>query len=108
MVDKVSATLVFQIIVALCGFLGGWTIWSMRKSFVYKEAFAQQVQNLDRLERQVENLPNQSAIHELAISVEQLRGELGTVSARMDGLREIMAKLDSTIMRQEEFLLKDK
>lgn len=56
-------------------------------------------------EEQLKSTPTDKAIHELAIAIEHLVGDFKAHAARLDGLGEIVKRLESVAARQEQFLL---
>jgi uncharacterized protein HemX len=56
-------------------------------------------------ETRLNDAPTGKAMHEVAVSIERLSGDLRAAVARMDGVHEIVKRLDAITNRQEEFLL---
>jgi uncharacterized coiled-coil protein SlyX len=61
---------------------------------------------LVRLEATVAAVPTQEAVHELALSISTLTGEVKAMNARQDGMVQIVGRLETVTDRQEEHLLK--
>ena len=59
-----------------------------------------------KVEGRLEQTPTVQAIHELAVSLEHLSGNLKATVARIEGLDEIIDRMDRVLNRHEEFLLK--
>lgn len=60
---------------------------------------------LVELETKVAALPTHKAVHELAISIEHLAGEVKALNARQDGMVKIVERLETITERQERHLL---
>lgn len=58
-----------------------------------------------RAEARLEDTPTVRAIHELAIALERFGGDLKATTARLDGVGEVIERLDRVVSRQEDFLL---
>ena len=58
-----------------------------------------------RAEARLDETPTSKALHELAISITRFGGELKAVTARLDGLGEIVKRLETVTERQEQYLL---
>ena len=68
----------------------------------------QQIADLDsrmtRAESKLEETPTSKAIHELALSIEHLGGDLRATVERLNGLSGIVERLEQATVRQEDFL----
>jgi len=51
------------------------------------------------------NMPDSSALHSIALSLERLRGEVGSLGAEMGGMKDVLQKVDRIVERQENYLL---
>lgn len=60
---------------------------------------------LKAIEVKVEAMPTHKAVHELAISIEHLAGEVKALNARQDGMKAVVERLETVTNRQEEHLL---
>lgn len=56
-------------------------------------------------EGRLEETPNSKAIHELALAIERISGDLRATVAELNGLGEIVKRLDRITERQETYLL---
>ncbi|MCG8435370.1 MAG: DUF2730 domain-containing protein [Gammaproteobacteria bacterium] len=56
-------------------------------------------------ESRLEETPTSKALHELAISIEALSGDMRAVVARLDGLADLHDRLEKTVVRREGFEL---
>ena len=59
-----------------------------------------------RNEQRLEELPDNNALHNLALGIEALRGDLRAVHTKIGGLEQVISKLDRILERQEQYLLK--
>ena len=61
---------------------------------------------INGMEQAQRALPNSKDMHELELAMEQLKGELKTMSAVMSGQSAIMERLEAIVSRHENHLLK--
>lgn len=59
------------------------------------------------LERSVSAMPDREDLHTLHISVTQMTGEIGKMSAVIGGQKDIMARLETIVSRHEDHLLSE-
>lgn len=57
--------------------------------------------NEDRLKE----LPGNEDWHNLALSIEEMRGDVKRVDAKIDGVDRVIGKMDRVLDRQEDYLL---
>lgn len=79
--------------------------WRVRQRQVDKEEVQRLRERLTRAESRLDETPTSKALHELAISITQFGGDLKAVTARLDGLGEIVGRLERITERQEQYLL---
>lgn len=60
---------------------------------------------ITRAEARLEETPTSKALHELALSIEHVGGDLKGMVARIDGLGAIVVRLERITERQEQHLL---
>lgn len=60
---------------------------------------------LTKSEAKLEETPTSKALHELALSIEHFGGDLRAQTARLDGLGEIVKRLEAITNRQEQHLM---
>lgn len=90
---------IFQIlIIPLAGMLMR-QIYGLRKDIIELEKRVQD--NEQKLDCQ----PDTKALHELALSVERLRGEISSISQEVIGMHNLFTRLDTIVERQEQYLL---
>lgn len=93
-----------------------WAGWSLRKAFVshqlcsecrqkLADANAELERRISRNEEALGNLPDNNALHEIALAVERLRGDLSAMGKELGGLRDVVDKVDRIVERQENYLL---
>lgn len=58
-----------------------------------------------KVEGRLSDTPTAQAIHELALSINTFGGDLKAMGMRLEGLNEIVKRLEAVTSRQEEFLL---
>ena len=62
-------------------------------------------ERLIRAEAELEDKPTAKALHELALAISHFGGDLKAVVARLDGMAEIVGRLEKVADRQESYLL---
>lgn len=60
---------------------------------------------LTRAESEVGEKPTAKALHEVALSIEHLAGDMRASTERLEGLGRVVERLERVTSRQEEFLL---
>lgn len=60
---------------------------------------------LTRAETQLGHMPTRDSFHELAVSIERLAGDLRSTVSRLDGVDNIVKRIETITNRQEDFLL---
>ena len=60
---------------------------------------------LTRTETRLNSAPTGEALHEVALSISGLAGDIKVAFSRLDGLGEVVKRLEVIANRQEEFLL---
>ena len=60
---------------------------------------------LTHAEARIAEGPTSKALHELAVSIEHLSGEIKTNSARLEGVARLVGRLETVVDRQETHLL---
>lgn len=63
---------------------------------------------MERVDEALKAVPGSAAIHDLAIAIEGLRGEVKAMGEKMCGQDRLMEKIDAVVSRQEEHLLNKK
>jgi hypothetical protein len=79
--------------------------WIFKEIFALRREIAALRVNVCRNEDRLEHLPDTNSLHQLALGVEGLRGDMRAVSARIGGLEQVVDKLDAILERQENYLL---
>ena len=57
------------------------------------------------VEQTLDQLPGKSELHKLELGIAQMSGELSKMAAVLDGQREILNRIDSTVTRHDDHLL---
>lgn len=70
------------------------------------EEFGKLRERLSTAEARLNDVPSGGALHDLAISVERLRGDVKTVGERLTGVDRVVERMDKILSRQEDYLLK--
>jgi hypothetical protein len=92
----------------------GLTIWGLMSSG--SRANAKRIEDhgkriddhglrINGLEQGQRAMPSKDDMHELELAMEQLKGEMKTMSAVMTGNQQIMERLEIVVARQESHLL---
>lgn len=66
----------------------------------------QLVVRLTSCEAQLQSAPTRDAVHELAVAIEHLGGDLKATASDLKGLRDLVKRLESVSARMEDFLLR--
>lgn len=74
----------------------------------HDKRLANHSERITRAEAEIEDKPTTNALHELAVSIAGLSGDLKAVIARLDGQGEIVRRLETVADRQEQYLLNSK
>jgi uncharacterized coiled-coil protein SlyX len=97
------------LLVLLVQLVVGWIQWSLQKGFVGKKDCADCREKLEarvsKNEQALHGLPNNEALHELAISVTELAGDLRTMGERISGVDRSLERVENVIGRHEDYLL---
>lgn len=89
-----------------------WNLFSgpSRKNGARLDALAstlgQVEQRVYAIEQTQRALPDKGDIHELDIAMTSLKGELATMTEKLAGVSQIMSRLEATVSRHEDHLLK--
>lgn len=93
-----------------------WAIWSLRKEFVLKKDCetcrsalekedAKQAHRITRTEDILAAMPDAQALHDLALLIERLSGDVRTLGERVGGYGQIMERVEKVVARHENYLL---
>lgn len=89
--------------------LMAWVIWSLRQGFVSKgtcESCRKEIETrVIKNEQVLTGLPDNEALHDLAISVTALTGDLRTMGERISGVQKSMERVENVMARHEDYLL---
>ena len=102
--DWNALKLLWEIVVSIVAGVACTMAWSVRR----QAADARILERLALLEAKAAGSPGSVAMHELALSIERVAGELKAYVARLEGLKEIVNRLDRITERQEDYLLQSK
>ena len=69
------------------------------------DEFGKLRERLSTAEAQLKDMPSANALHEIALGVERLRGDIKGVDERLNGVDRIVECMDKILSRQETFLL---
>lgn len=94
----------------------GWFVRAMRQAFVHKGELAPIQDRVNRLEYQMQDMPNKNSFHELAMTVatassetkvalEKVSGDVRELRAEVKGLRGEVERQGKTISMQNDHLL---
>jgi len=82
-----------------------FAVWVARELLCLRRDYVGLAARVSRNEERLDELPGTTAVHQLALGIEALRGEVRAVGARIGGLETLTAKLDRILERQETYLL---
>jgi uncharacterized protein HemX len=60
---------------------------------------------LTRAEARLDDAPTGKALHEVAVSIERLSGDLRSAVTRMDGMDRLVQRLEAVAQRQEDYIV---
>jgi hypothetical protein len=60
---------------------------------------------ISQIEACLTSVPSGAALHELALSITGLRGDLKVVTEKIDGLGQVVSRVERVVGRHEEYLL---
>lgn len=96
-------------LVLLVQVLMAWIMWSLRQSFVSKkdcEGCREKLEaRVSKNEQALHGLPDNEALHDLALSVTELAGDLRTMGERISGVAKSMERVEKVMARHEDYLL---
>jgi peptidoglycan hydrolase CwlO-like protein len=61
---------------------------------------------ISALEQATKHLPTQSDMHGISMALEGVKGEMKAMRAEMEGSKQILVRLESTVARHDNHLLK--
>lgn len=59
---------------------------------------------ISRTEKHLEDVPSANAVHELALSISNLQGEMKSIATRLDGMRELVDRQEKVATRLETYV----
>jgi len=59
---------------------------------------------VSRAEKHLEDVPSASSVHELALSISGVSGDMKSVMAQMEGMREIVTRQERVTTRLEDYM----
>lgn len=95
-----------------------WLLWSLRREFV-RRTDCEQCMNglgvrvgetknrLQTVELKVESMPKISAVHEIMLAIEEVKGEQKALTERIAGLSEILRRLEHPLDLLTQHHIKD-
>lgn len=95
----------WPVILVVMNFLGMWIMWSMSKKFMTREdcskcagGIGDRVATLEKqktcVDIKLDSLPQVETLHEISLRQEQLSGEIAALKATIDGLKELLKRLE--------------
>ncbi|MEG6550419.1 DUF2730 family protein [Desulfocurvibacter africanus] len=80
-------------------------LWVVREILALRKDHNALEGRVCRNEQRLDELPDDKAVHQLALSIEALRGDVRAIDAKIGGLEAVIGKLDRILERQETYLL---
>lgn len=74
----------------------------------HEKRLANHADRITRAEADIEDKPTANALHEVAVSITGLGGDLKAVVARLDGVENLVQRVEAVSERQESYLLNNK
>jgi hypothetical protein len=99
------------LILAACGAItivnaiSAWLLWGLRKEFASKAEVGMLATRITEIESAQENAPTVTGVHEIALAVERLTGEVRAQRESLSGGDGRMNRIERTVERIEEHLL---
>ncbi|MFQ5776307.1 MAG: hypothetical protein ACE5GS_17450 [Kiloniellaceae bacterium] len=93
--------LVWEIAVSLAAAGAGGLAWQARRA----TKAARFAERLSLVEARIGDVPTRDAVHDLAVSIERLSGDIRVILQRLDGMQGHAGRLDRVTERMEQFLL---
>jgi len=90
------------LIVLLLNLLILWIGWSVKRGLVTKEEHSRLTDRVNTIESRLSGVPNAASIHELALTIERLRGDLKALASDMKGMGNLVERLDKVVTRHEQ------
>ena len=79
--------------------------WLIKAYIASRKEIADLNNRITKNEERLEKLPGSGDWHDLALSIESMRGDLKAVVSKVDGVEKVMDRMDGVLSRQEEYLL---
>ncbi len=79
--------------------------WLVREILVNRRGIEELRSEVQRHKDKLDCLPDDKALHNLALQIEALRGDVRAMNERFGGLELVVGKMDRILDRQESFLL---
>lgn len=89
---------------AVLGVVGAY-VWSTNRTKTRREVTEALDRRLTKVESTLRSMPSIQAVHGLTVSMTQLSGDLKAALARVDGLEDVVERVERIVNRQEEHLL---
>lgn len=80
-------------------------IWVLRSFTLINRELTILRERLSKAEARLDDTPNSKSVHELALSVERMSGNLKALGERMGGMDRIVDRVEKVLNRHEDFLL---
>lgn len=87
----------------------GWLVWSLRKEFVRQDDHIAHKADVERriaqLESELNGMPTGDETKELLLAIENMRGNMKALEARLSGQSEILRRVEVQLNRVDNYLL---
>ena len=100
-----SARLVFDAMTFIIACSAGIYAWVANRRRASRAAMAELEKRLIVLETRVEGVASRESLHKLSLVVCEIEGDLKAMVARMNGMEDVMKRIEIVVNRQEDFLL---
>ena len=81
-------------ITAVINIMVGGFMWVLRASFVRQADFTVLEGRVHKIENEMAHLPSHRHVSDLALTVEKLHGEIKAFEARLQGLHEVLKRVE--------------
>lgn len=87
----------------------GWLVWSLRKEFVRQDDHNNHKADVERriahLENELNGMPTSDETKELLLAIENMRGNMRALEARVGGQYDILRRVEVQLNRVDNYLL---
>ena len=102
----ITLSLVVTIVLAFIGWVRMRNAAVDKRFEVCDDRLGRHEQRIQAAEQSLQQIPSRDDLHNLALSISEMRGDVREMRASMQGQGAIMARLGEVVSRQEEHLMR--